>query len=194
MAVGRSARTGCLIALWTFVSAGAQTTAPEIHAPEPSQGQQVSPLPRAGETGQLVQRFIADRLAVWRQRLKLEGWRISVTLTRRNDLKPKTLGGIRWDKGKKSAVIWVLDPSDYRLPFREMLDDMESTIVHELVHLQLASLPRSEAGRSSEEHAVNGIAEALLNLDRQKVAVPANTPGSLEAALECRDNRSSTLN
>lgn len=214
MAVGRSAGTGCLFALWTLVSAVGQTTASEIHAPEPSQGesgrsltngrnpyaaafgefdgnapgavsgaepvpslaQQVSPPPSAGEKGQLAQRFIDDRLAVWRQRLKLEGWRISVALTRRNDLKPKTLGGIRWDKGKKSAVIWVLDPSDYRLPFREMLDDMELTIVHELVHLQLASLPRSEASRSSEEHAVNGIAEALLKLDRQKVAVPSNTP------------------
>jgi hypothetical protein len=83
-------------------------------------------------------------------------------------LKPKTLGGIRWDKGKKSAVIWVLDPSDYRLPFPEMLNDVELTIVHELVHLELASLPRSEASRSSEEHAVNGIAEALLALDRKK--------------------------
>jgi hypothetical protein len=106
-------------------------------------------------------------LAVWRQRLKLEEWRISIVMTRHSDLKPKTLGGIRWDKTKKSAVLWVLDASDYQLPFREMLDDMELTIVHELVHLELASLPRSEAGRSSEEHAVNGIAEALLGLDRK---------------------------
>ena len=75
---------------------------------------------------------------------------------------------IRWDKGKKSAVIWVLDPSDYRLPFPQMLNDMELTIVHELVHLELASLPRSEASRGSEEYAVNGIAEALLALDREK--------------------------
>jgi len=89
-------------------------------------------------------------------------------MTRRNDLKPKTRGHIRWDKDKKSAVIGVLDASDYQLPFQEMLDDMEFTIVHELVHLELASLPRSEASRSSEEHAVNGIAEALLKLDRQR--------------------------
>jgi hypothetical protein len=74
----------------------------------------------------------------------------------------------RLTEGKKSAVIWVLHPSDYRLPFPEMLNDMEFTIVHELVHLELASLPRSEASRSSEEHAVNGIAEALLALDHKK--------------------------
>ena len=44
---------------------------------------------------------------------------------------------------------------------------MEFTIVHELVHLELASLPRSEASRSNEEHAVNLSAEALLRLDRR---------------------------
>jgi hypothetical protein len=143
---------GCLFALCTSVSALAQTTASET--PHPS-------------VKERSQEFINDRLAVWRQRLKLEEWRISVVMTHRSDLKPKTLGGIRWDKTKKSAVLWVLDASDYRLPFREMLDDMELTIVHELVHLELASLPRSEASRSSEEHAVNGIAEALLGLDRK---------------------------
>lgn len=115
-----------------------------------------------------AQQFLDERLSIWCRRLNLDEWRISVNMTHRSDLKPKTLGGIRWDKGKKSAVIWVLDPSDYRLPFPEMLNDMELTIVHELVHLELASLPRSEASRSSEEHAVNGIAEALLALDRTK--------------------------
>jgi hypothetical protein len=45
-----------------------------------------------------------------------------------------------------------------------MLDDMEFTVVHEMVHLQLASLPRSEASRRVEEHAVNELAAALLKL------------------------------
>jgi hypothetical protein len=45
---------------------------------------------------------------------------------------------------------------------------MELTVVHELVHLDLASLPRSQASRSSEEHAVNGIAQAMLQLDHAK--------------------------
>ncbi len=76
-------------------------------------------------------------------------------MARLSDLPPKTLGGIRWDKTKKTAVIWVLDPADYRLPFRETLDDMELTVVHELVHLDLASLPRGQTSRGSEERAVS---------------------------------------
>jgi hypothetical protein len=51
-----------------------------------------------------------------------------------------------------------------------MLDDMELTVVHELVHLDLASLPRGQASRSSEEHAVNGIAQAMLGLDHKQAS------------------------
>ena len=122
----------------------------------------------AEEQTRFSARFAGERLARWQQRLKLEEWNITITMTRRSELKPKTLGGIRWDKRKKTASISVLDPSEYRLPFAQVLDDIELTIVHELVHLGLASLPRSEASRSSEEHAVNRMAEALISLDRRK--------------------------
>ena len=120
------------------------------------------------ELTQYCAKFIEEKIRVWQRRLKLEDWRVSVVMTRRADLKPRTLGGIRWDKGKKSATMSVLDPSEYRLPFRAMLDDMELTVVHELVHLELASLPRSEASRSIEERAVNGIAESLLGIDQKR--------------------------
>jgi hypothetical protein len=120
------------------------------------------------EQDRVAETFLKDRLAVWQRRMNLEDWRISIALTHRDDLKAGTLGGIRWDKNKKIAFMSVLDASDYRLPFQRMLDDMEFTLVHELVHLELASLPRSEASRSTEEHAVNQIAEALLGLDRKR--------------------------
>lgn len=112
--------------------------------------------------------FVNMRLAVWQQRLNLQDWRISIIMSHPSELKPKTLGNIHWDADKKSAVIRVLDSSDYKLPYREMLEDMEFTVVHELIHLELSSLPRSEASRREEEHAVNTIADALLKLDRNK--------------------------
>jgi hypothetical protein len=163
-----------LLGACSFISASAQTTAPAGCSSErlaeskdaSRTANEVSPTAAAND--QVVRQFTDDKLAVWRQRLKLEDWRISIVRTRLSDLPPKTMGGIRWDKTRKTAVIWVLDPADYRLPFREMLDDMELTIVHELVHLDIASLPHSEAHRGSEEHAVSGIAEAMLRLDREK--------------------------
>jgi hypothetical protein len=114
--------------------------------------------------------FANERLWVWQKRLNLQDWNISVVIARASELKPKTLGNIHWDLDKRNAVIRVLDPADYRLPFREMLQDMEFTVVHELIHLELApvlsDLQRSDANRRDEEHTVNHIAEALLKLDR----------------------------
>lgn len=157
-----------LLALCSLVCASAQTAGSasrEAGRPIPHQGPSVSNLE---EQRQIAGTFVRERLTVWQKRLKLADWKISVVMARREDLKPKTLGATRWDKDKKTATIWMLDPAEYKLPFPEILDDLELTVVHELVHLELASLPRSEASRSNEEHAVNRIAEALIALDIQK--------------------------
>ncbi len=65
-------------------------------------------------------------------------------------------------------MIRVLDAADYRMPFHATLNDLEFTVVHELIHLELVSLPRSEASRSDEEYAVNNLADALLKFERAK--------------------------
>jgi hypothetical protein len=82
----------------------------------------------------------------------------------------RTLGNIHWDRTQKTAVIRVLDPADYHLPFEAMLQDLEFTMVHELIHLEmspvLSDLQRTDANRMEEEHAVNQMADALLKLDR----------------------------
>lgn len=112
--------------------------------------------------------YLGARLAIWQQRLNLQNWNISLAMSHPSDLKPKTLGNIHWDSSKKSAVIRVLDASDYQASCREALRDMEMTVVHELVHLELASLPRPPASRRDEELAVDRIADALVHLDRQR--------------------------
>src|SRR5689334_12718313 len=122
----------------------------------------------ARECARISETYVAERLAVWQQRLKLQDWKIVVLMAHPTDLKPKTLGNIHWDADKKSAVIRVLDASDYHMGCHDMLDDMEFTVVHELIHLELSSLPRSDASRRDEEYAVNQIADALLALDRHK--------------------------
>jgi hypothetical protein len=113
-----------------------------------------------------ARKFVTLRLQIWQERLNLKEWNIRVQLVRAGQLEPQTLGNVNWDTDEKSARISVLSSYDYKLPYREMLDDMEFTVVHELVHIQLASLPRSEASRRVEEHAVNELAAALLRLAR----------------------------
>jgi len=137
-----------------------------------AQTQPVSSNSSPSERTLLAQSFAQEKLWAWQKRLNLQDWHISVVVARASDLKPKTLGNIHWDLDKKTAVIRVLDPADYRLPLPAMLDDMEFTVVHELIHLDLApvlsDLQRNDANRREEEYAVNHMAEALLKLDRLK--------------------------
>jgi len=122
----------------------------------------------AAERTITAETFLTQKLVIWQKRLKLEDWNIGFKLVHCSDLKPKTLGNIHWDSDLKKASMSILSPADYKLTFPEALKDMEYTVVHELVHLQLSSLPRNEASRSAEEKAVNTITEALLNLDRRQ--------------------------
>jgi hypothetical protein len=122
----------------------------------------------------LAEHYATERLSVWQKRLKLQDWNIALVVSRASELKPKTLGNIHWDTDKKTAILRVLDPADYKLPFNEMLQDIEFTVVHELIHLELSPvlspLQRNDANRREEEHAVNHMADALLKLDRDSEA------------------------
>jgi hypothetical protein len=188
MAASKSACVGAFT-LWATVSAFAQTSSVSqastpVESPSafnvslPDIGRAINSscrlsVPAGADTSdrtKVAEVFVSSRLAEWQQRLNLEDWKISVVMARRSDLKPRTLGAIRWDKPKKTAVMWVLDASEHKLPMCETLANMEVTIVHELVHLELSSLPRSEASRAIEERAVGRIAQALLKLDRRELS------------------------
>jgi hypothetical protein len=75
---------------------------------------------------------------------------------------------VHWDPEKQTAVIRVLDAGDYEIGFPAVLRDVETTVVHELVHLELAYLPRNESSADPEEQAVTRIADALLKLHRNE--------------------------
>jgi hypothetical protein len=126
----------------------------------------------SSEPSAIAASFATERLWVWQRRLNLQDWNITVVVARASELKPKTVGNIHWDREKKTAVIRVLDPADYDLPPDAMLKDIEFTVVHELIHLEmvpiLSDLQRTAENRLEEEHAVNHMAGALLKLDREK--------------------------
>jgi hypothetical protein len=134
--------------------------------------QPVSPGISGRERTLMAGSFANEKLWVWQKRLNLQAWNISVEVARASELRPKTLGNIHWDLDKKTALIHVLDPADYTLPFHDMLNDIEFTVVHELIHLELVPVltdeKRTDANRRQEEFAVDHMASALLQLDRQK--------------------------
>lgn len=109
---------------------------------------------------------VENWVALWQKRLHLTEWKIDTQMVRSGDLRPETLGNLKWNSLDRTARIRVLDPADYDLPPSEVPTDIEYTIVHELVHLQLAVLPRDPGKRDVEEQVVNKIADALMLLDK----------------------------
>ncbi len=102
----------------------------------------------------------------WQRRLDLSEWKITTLIVRLSDLKPETLGNLKWNSGNKTAVIRVLNSLDYDLPAAEIPTDIEYTILHELIHLQLSALPHDGTSKIAEEKVVNRISEALFQLEK----------------------------
>jgi len=97
----------------------------------------------------------------WQKRLGLDEWNLSVRLVRQTEIDQNTWGASEWDPEARTGMISVLDPRDYNLHGGELKLDMECTIVHELVHIQVSPLgARDELIR---EEVVNRIMTALLH-------------------------------
>ncbi len=103
---------------------------------------------------------------LWQKRLHLEDWKIDVRIVRHSDLRPDTLGNLKWSTLSRTASIKVLNPLDYEIPAQDVAEDMEYTVLHELVHLQLSVLPRDLNRKDVEEQVVNKMADALMQLER----------------------------
>jgi hypothetical protein len=97
----------------------------------------------------------------WQKRLGLDDWNLALRVVRKGSLERHTWGNAEWDPDTKSATISVLDPRDYNLKGKDMNQDMECTIVHELVHIQVSPLDSQDD--VTREDVVNKIMTALLN-------------------------------
>jgi len=110
----------------------------------------------------LANQYVHEVLPYWQHRMALDNWDVHILLSRPDDLRPGTLGNVHWNREKKSATIRVMDASGYHTDLPAMLKDMRVTVVHELVHLELASLPVADADRSNQEVAIDQLTDALL--------------------------------
>ncbi len=101
------------------------------------------------------------QMKVWQKRLGLEDWNLALRVVRQSEIDRNSWGAAEWDPVAKTGLISVLDPRDYNLKGGELRLDMECTIVHELVHIQVSPLAAHDEGQ--REEVVNKIMVALMN-------------------------------
>lgn len=108
-----------------------------------------------------------ELLAKWQPVLRLQDWDIEILYVKPHELAPNTGGEvIRCDK-KKVARIKVLDPDNFD-PCLIVKQDVEYTVVHELVHVHFAVFDGlKDAEDTLYEQAIHKMAQALLLLDRR---------------------------
>jgi len=115
----------------------------------------------AGSAGTPVESRLQHQLKFWQRRLGLVEWSFSLRVVRQSQIDRNAWGTAEWDPNAKTAVINVLDPRDYNLKGGDLKLDMECTIVHELVHIQVSSLAAQDG--HVREDVVNRIMTALMN-------------------------------
>lgn len=116
----------------------------------------------------------------WQRRLRLQDWDITIKRVRSSAYRDGTAkaGDVEVSQEKRMAVIRVTEPDDYdnqQNPDFGIDQDMERTLVHELVHLHFAPLwhvIKGDIEDRFEEHAVNAISAALVAMKREE-SVPA---------------------
>ncbi len=118
------------------------------------------------KSGIVAEAQVQDWLRMWQNRLHLDDWKVTLRIVHSSELKPNTLGNLKWNHTDHTAVMKVLNPEDYELPAADIPEDMEYTVVHELIHLQLSVLPRDLQMKDVEESVVNKIADALMAMQR----------------------------
>lgn len=108
----------------------------------------------------------------WQERLRLEYWDVALKVARVQEFKLKEAQGeCTWTLETACAIIRIVDPLDYpKTPFKQ---DMEATLVHELLHLHFAHFDNTAKGSLDEmmmERSIEHIARALVKLKRENQA------------------------
>ena len=104
----------------------------------------------------------------WQAILNIQFWDIKVGIYRGRDFSKKEIQAeVSFQLATATAILRILDPTDYD---RDLWpQDMEVSMVHELLHLRLAEADETESGSMEDillERAIDHIAKALVKLKR----------------------------
>jgi hypothetical protein len=113
---------------------------------------------------------LREKLKEWQKRLRLQDWIITASIKRARDLKDDSQACVSWVLTKKMATIGIMDSIDYP-PDSMVSQDMEISLVHELLHLHFA--PISDMDDESifqiaEEQAIESISYGLVDALRNR--------------------------
>lgn len=111
---------------------------------------------------------LGNLLTYWQKAMKLSDWDVRLKIVRQHDLLEGTQAMIESNHDHRIATVSICDPHDYQ-PQEFWPQDMEVSLVHELVHLTFWWLnPEKESLQQTlEEQSVEAVAQALVEQRRR---------------------------
>lgn len=123
----------------------------------------------------LTQAQAEELIREWQETLRLQDWNVSIEIVRRYQMpddESSSSGYCSRLPDMKVATILLLDPIDFKRPEfpGAMIDDMENTLVHELLHVYYCDLTTGVAGIDNKqlERVCEGMARVLVGLKRDR--------------------------
>lgn len=105
------------------------------------------------------------RCAYWQKRLNISDWHVKVKIVRSAKMSHgSSMGEVDIFDQKSMAIVKLLDPIDWDGTPMIPKQDMELTLVHELLHIRLYNVNTRSVVKTSvvlEEQAINALAWAL---------------------------------
>lgn len=109
----------------------------------------------------------AEILKFWKDILFMQEWEFVLKYCTAADMPQDTQGSVTWTLGNKTAIIKILRPDNYNYP--DFPQDIERTILHEILHCFLAFQDKTKKGSIEEilfEQKIETISKALIKLKR----------------------------
>ncbi|MBO0962008.1 hypothetical protein J1P26_20080 [Neobacillus sp. MM2021_6] len=113
----------------------------------------------------LTEEQLQEKLIEWQKRLRLQDWIIKARICRIHNIPNEAMACVIPTLSKKMALIKILDPNDYD-PDLVFPQDMENSLVHELLHLHFEPLGLDDDKHTELEQAIECIASGLLSAIR----------------------------
>ena len=112
---------------------------------------------------------LQEKLKQWQERLRLQDWIVKVKIVRQREMQADRQGEVEFNVHNKVAMIKIIDPIDYDDWDKQ---DMEDTLVHELLHLHLSGISlhfgkNNDVYEMLEEQAIESIAHGLIKAERK---------------------------
>jgi hypothetical protein len=103
----------------------------------------------------------------WRDVLKLNDWKIVFKVNRKGDMELDNVQGeAKFVHSSREAIIRILDPIDWDNPDFEQ--DIEKTIVHELLHLRFSPIDTDNELIDKLQHQIiDDLAKSFVSLKRE---------------------------